>query len=610
MNNNFQDVKKILVQRTEEVARYLLPRGKKVGNEWCVGSVDGEAGDSLKVHLTGEKSGVWQDFATGDVGDIIDLWSAVRKISRYSTLREAQQYLGITQPKFEGYKQKKFTKPDPNKVKEAKSSSPVMAYLIGERKLTNETIRIFRIGEKNREIVFNYYRENELIFRKYLSLDRDNGKKKTYAEKDCEPCLFGWDLISPNSRSIRICEGEIDAMTLYQYGLPTLSVPFGGGNGKKQAWIEYEYDRLSVYDEIFLCFDPDTSGNEAVNEIISRLGRHRCRLVTLPYKDANECLQKGIKKEEIHQCFDDARTLEPEELKPASAFVDAVINEFYPKEDTTLGYELPWQYAKNKILLRPDELSIWTGINGHGKSQALGHIILQAMKDGAKVCVASLEIKPKKLLMRLTRQASALAEPTEDFIRAIHEWYEDKLWLFDLVGTAKTDRLLDVFLYARQRYGVDVFVIDSFMKCGIDEDDYKAQKIFIEQICDFKNQYNCHVHIVVHPRKGADESQIIGKLDCKGTGAITDLADNCFTVWRNKKKEEIVQIQLTGKTLNIDQSEKLKECDCILRCDKQRNGEWEGKIALWFDKSSFQYLANPNYKAIPFVDFSKTTTVF
>ncbi len=104
--------------------------------------------------------------------------------------------------------------------------------------------------------------------------------------------------------------------------------------------------------------------------------------------------------------------------------------------------------------------------------------------------------------------------------------------------------------------------------------------------------------------KSNDETQIPSKLDCKGTGAITDLADNCFTVWRNKAKEEITQMKLNGVTLDLKQSAKLEECDCIWRCDKQRNGEWEGKTALWFDKQSFQYLGKPDHKAKQFVEFS------
>jgi twinkle protein len=160
---------------------------------------------------------------------------------------------------------------------------------------------------------------------------------------------------------------------------------------------------------IYLCLDADKEGLIATCELVERLGRHRCHIVKLPYKDANECLQANVPKETVQQYFDVAKTLDPEELKSAGEFVDQVIDEFYPPPNVHLGYKAPWEKTQGKILFRPDELSVWTGINGHGKSQFLGQIILHAMKQGARVCIASLELKPKRLLMRLTRQASALA---------------------------------------------------------------------------------------------------------------------------------------------------------------------------------------------------------
>jgi len=594
----------MLAQRAESVVKFLLPQGKKEGHEWCVGNINGDAGKSLKICLLGEKSGVWCDFATGDRGDLLDLWRLIRTCTLLEAFNEATRYLGITQPKFEAHRQKKFTRPSVKKIISPHSPSPVMDYLFTERKLTNKTISAFKISEQDRLIAFNYWRDNALIFVKYLCIDRTGGKKQIHAEASCEPCLFGWQALPPNTRVITLTEGEIDAMTLYQYGFPALSLPFGGGSGKKHEWIEYEFDRLAAFDEIYLCLDNDKEGQAAVAELVNRLGRHRCRIVELPHKDANECLQKGVSREEIQKCFNQACTLDPEELKNGKSYVDQVIDEFYPPIGHEIGISPPWNKAKGKILFRPDELSIWSGINGHGKSQILGHIMLQSMKQGACVCVASLEIKPKKLLMRLTRQAAGLAQPHEDYIRAIHEWYSDKLWLFDLVGTAKADRLLEVFSYACKRYGINVFVIDSFMKCGIDEEDFKTQKTFIEKICDFKNQHSCHVHIVAHPRKSSDETQMSGKLDIKGTGAISDLADNCFIVWRNKRKEELIQLKNNGITLNSEQLKKLEECDCILRCDKQRNGDWEGKIGLWFDSKSYQYLNHEKQKATQFIEFS------
>ena len=599
-----KEVSRQLAQRAEDIARYLLPNGKKSGAEWRVGSIEGESGESLGVHLTGEKSGVWSDFANGASGDLLDLWVATRHLTLAEAIKEATRYLGISLPKFEAHKPANFIRPKPKDVTELLLSSPVMNYLINERKLTVETLSTYKIGERGSEIMFPYWRNSELIFIKYLKLERLGDKKQMFVEANCEPCLFGWHLIPPDARTMAICEGEIDAMTLYQYGLPALSVPFGGGGGDKQRWLEYEFDRLAIFDRIYLCLDADKEGLIATRELVERLGRHRCHIVKLPHKDANECLQANIPREILQQCFEVAKTLDPEELKSAGEFIEQVIDEFYPAPGVHLGYDAPWEKTQGKILFRPDELSVWTGINGHGKSQFLGQIILHAMQQGARVCIASLELKPKRLLMRLTRQASALAEPTEEYIRAIHTWYEDKLWLFDLVGTAKSKRLLEVFLYARQRYNIDVFVIDSFMKLDIAEDDYKAQKALMEQLCDFKNQHGCHIHIVVHPRKGADESHPPGKLDNKGTGAISDLADNCFTIWRNKYKEELLQCQASGVALKPKELEYLIGADCKWCCDKQRNGDWEGKFGFWFHAGSLQYLNKPDQKPIRVVEYS------
>lgn len=599
-----KEISQQLAQRAEDIARYLLPNGKKSGAEWHVGSIEGESGESLGVHLTGEKSGIWSDFATGVSGDLLDLWAVTRHLTLAEAIKEAIRHLGITSPHFEAHKPSNYVKPKLKNVAELILSSPVMNYLVNERKLSIETVKSFKIGERYREIIIPYWRNGEIIFIKFLKLDRIGNKKQMSVEANCEPCLFGWHLIPTDARTVAICEGEIDAMSLYQYGLPALSVPFGGGGGDKQRWIEYEFDRLAIFDRIYLCLDADKEGLAATCELVERLGRHRCHIVKLPHKDANECLQANVPREIMRQCFEIARTLDPEELKAASEFVDLVIDEFYPAPGVHLGYDAPWEKTQGKILFRPDELSVWTGINGHGKSQFLGQIILHAMKQGAKVCIASLELKPKRLLMRLTRQASALAEPTKEYIRAIHTWYEDKLWLFDLVGTAKSKRLLDVFLYARQRYNIDVFVIDSFMKLDIAEDDYKAQKALIEQLCDFKNQHGCHIHIVVHPRKGADESRPPGKLDNKGTGAISDLADNCFTIWRNKNKEQLLQCQASGITLKPKELEYLKAADCKWGCDKQRNGDWEGVFGFWFHADSLQYLNKSDQKPLRVVEYS------
>lgn len=596
-----KEIATLLASRTEDICRMLLKTGVKASNEWCVGNVRGEPGESLKIHLSGSKAGLWADFATGEAGDLLDLWASVKNISISQAMKEASLYLGLKVDKFYQKEVKAFKKPATH-VK-AKIIDWDASYL-ATRGLTEKTVKEYEVNQYASEIIFPYLRDGQLIFIKYMKIERSDGKKVMRVEKDCEPCLFGWHLIPASARAVTICEGEIDAMTMHQYGYPALSVPFGAGTGKKHEWIEYEFERLAQFDEIYLCFDDDEPGRQAALEVAHRLGQHRCKIVSLPAKDPNECLMQGLPKEHLKYYYDEAESLDPEELRVAGYFVEEVIAEFYPPGGKEPGHTTPWEKLRADVLFRPNEISIWTGINGHGKSQMLGQILLHMMTQGAKACVASLELKPKKFLQRLTRQASAMRFPAPEYIRAIHEWFNDKLWLFNLTGNAKHERLLEVFKYAYQRYGVDTFIIDSFMKLDVSEDDYKAQKTVIEQLCDFKNLYDCHIHIVVHPRKGADEYTMPNKLDMKGTGAITDLADNCFTVWRNKKKERLTQSNREPQSLTEAEHKLVLMPDAVLRCDKQRNGDWEGSAGFWFDVDSFQYLEHEAQKPTRIVEYS------
>jgi twinkle protein len=121
--------------------------------------------------------------------------------------------------------------------------------------------------------------------------------------------------IDSEAREIVITEGEIDAITSWDYGRPALSVPFGGGGGQKQKWIESEFERMARFEVIYLALDMDSDGEAAADEIANRLGRHRCQRVQLPRKDLNECRKAEITTEEIRLCFERARPLDPPELR-------------------------------------------------------------------------------------------------------------------------------------------------------------------------------------------------------------------------------------------------------------------------------------------------------
>ncbi|OUI96309.1 hypothetical protein HK17_11830 [Acetobacter indonesiensis] len=87
----------MLAQSMEQLARELLPGGRRNGAEWQCGSVAGEAGKSLSVHLYGAKAGVWKDFSAGQSGDPLDLVAACLTGGDLSeAYRWASNWLGLT----------------------------------------------------------------------------------------------------------------------------------------------------------------------------------------------------------------------------------------------------------------------------------------------------------------------------------------------------------------------------------------------------------------------------------------------------------------------------------------------------------------------------------
>lgn len=87
----------MLAQGMEQLAREVLPGGRRNGAEWQCGSVAGEAGKSLAVHLYGPKAGIWKDFASGQSGDALDLIAASLTGGDLSeAYRWGSSWLGLT----------------------------------------------------------------------------------------------------------------------------------------------------------------------------------------------------------------------------------------------------------------------------------------------------------------------------------------------------------------------------------------------------------------------------------------------------------------------------------------------------------------------------------
>lgn len=429
--------------------------------------------------------------------------------------------------------------------------------------------------------------------------------------------LYGMDTVPDNAETLIICEGEIDKLSWNTYGFEqAVSVPSGAGS---LGWIESCWAWLERFKTIYLSFDADESGQRRVMEIVERLGRERCAVVAMPQpggrhlKDVNECLVAGVEIEVMRNAIASAVIWKPERLKEVLDFQGAIWEKFFPSDSRLAGLGLPWGNAAGKGLpfhFRPGEVTVWSGFNGHGKSQVLNHVAVDMASVGERILIVSLEMPAEETYRRMIRMVLArrdvITKQEKDvFVEKCLRWFVNRVWVYDQVGMADLDDVLTVCEYARKRYGVTQFVFDSLMRFVVDcgDEQWEAQKLFMDKLVTFAAVHKCHVHLVAHSKKLRSEAEYPRKSDIAGSYSISNLAWNVIVVWRNRAKEESRQAlvddidghggydaapaELRQKLADLEE-----EGDAYLIVDKQRGGEGDCPVHwLWFDRASLQFLS-------------------
>jgi len=280
-----------------------------------------------------------------------------------------------------------------------------------------------------------------------------------------------------------------------------------------------------------------------------------------------------------------------QKVKGAGEFLDEIEAEI-ASPVVEASQTMPWAKTHAGFRFRAGEVTLYAGGNGGGKSMVTGQIAMGLIKQKQKVMIASFEMKPKRTLFRMLRQ---FAGENIDFpryadkhkylsalIMRMRNFAHANLWLYDQQGTVTAQQVIAVSRYSAIELGVQHIFIDSLMKCVSGEDDYNAQKAFVDELTSLARDHNVHVHLIHHIRKLQSEEIKPNKNDIKGSGSISDQVDNVLMVWRNKKKEHDAQNGSVDSMIP----------DAYLMCEKQRNGESEDWYSLWYLKESQQFVEN------------------
>jgi len=546
----------------------LFPNGKQEGNNWCVGDISGSPGKSFKIAIQGTNAGMYKDFANeSDKGDLIKLWMEKCNTDFKGACKDIGSLLGVEWGNDKGRPIKTVSNPTSVAVKQQYKTKQ-LPYLewwydyFKERGISADTISKAKLEETEcGKLCYPVYDEDgkKVLYRKYQARERnEKGKKKVFQDSGItgKQCLIGKQCLDPESKYIVITEGEEDWLTALGIGWNALTIPQGGPSN---SWIENDYDFLMQFDDIYLCFDMDQVGQDATDDAIKRLGIDKCKIVELPEKDLNDCWMNGCDKDELERILLNAKVIIPEKLRDVGFYEDECVRLADPLRYQ--GTESP--FPKLEFKQREGELTIWTGWSSHGKTMVLSQWIINEIRNDKKAMIASMEVAVPKAINLMAKQITG--QVNQQSIEKTVSFLHNKLWFYDNTGVADKNEMIEAFIYARKRYNVRVFVIDSLCLCGVSEKDIDEQKDFVQRLRDFVDIHQSHLHLVAHSGKNdtKDESKMPTKFDVRGGVAITDIAFNGITVFRNKKTPE---------------ERKEGESDSIIKCWKQRENGIENFV--------------------------------
>lgn len=356
-----------------------------------------------------------------------------------------------------------------------------------KRKLSAEGLEEYGIkigvseadGQTPEVAYFPYTRDGKVVGYKAKLLE--NGKVWSVGDlKNVD--FFGWEQAKARGgKKIIITEGEFDTVALsriiarytkdeWKDQQPAIiSLPHGAGSAAND--INKFKEKLNAhFKDIILCFDMDDPGRKAVEDVMRILPD--AKSASLPAKDANECLLKGVTKAAFQAVIFNSATPKNTRLVFGEE-LHAVAREVASYGDLTW----PWDHLNKTTrgIRLGETIYIGAGVK-MGKSELLNHIAAHFIKEhGIKVFMAKPEESNKKTYKLLAGKikGKVFHDPEKEF----------DFDAYDEAGKILEGKLAMVNLY--QHLGWETLKADIISACN-----WGAKAIFIDPITNLTNGEN------------------------------------------------------------------------------------------------------------------------
>lgn len=244
--------------------------------------------------------------------------------------------------------------------------------------------------------------------------------------------------------------------------------------------------------------------------------------------------------------------------------------------------------------LAKGEVSVISARNGAGKSTLITQMYLNMIDSGYRVALFSGELTAQRARKWSCQIAAGKRNAiqskygdgyyiTDETRTKIDTWLDKKMFIYNNNNGNNFTRLCEKLNQCVINNKVDVIYIDNLASLDISElsqNEYEAQKKFINIIVAFAQANNIHILLVLHPRK---EIGVINKYSISGSADLSNRVDVCILLHRvtdDFKRE--VQANYHWKSDNP-----LLEAGNIIEITKDReNGTVDYFIPLYYEPES------------------------
>lgn len=409
-------------------------------------------------------------------------------------------------------------------------------------------------------IAFPFLKGGEVVNIKYRGLKSKCFQQVSGAEK----IFYRQDHIA-RDRTV-IVEGEIDALSIVQAGIDAVvSVPDGApaptakNYASKFTYFDQDPEPFEHVQQIVLAVDNDEPGKLLQSELSRRLGVDRCSYVAWPEgcKDANDVL-KEYGGEALKFLIDQAQPFPVQDVVEVKDVSESVRDRYF--HGVARGLSTGWENVNTYYTIEPGQLTIVTGIPGHGKSEWLDALMLNLITaHGWRFAVCSPENAPveqhiEKLLEKAVGAPFRVGPSdrmTPDEMNAGMTWLQDSLRFIMPEDALTLDGLMDRATSLVSRFGIKGLIIDPFNEFdhtrprGQTETEYIGS--ILGMLTRWSRKWQVHIWLVAHPQKlyRRDDGTypVPTPWDINGSANFRNKATNCITVWRDESNPDLpVQI--------------------------------------------------------------------